>query len=83
MEKFQKIKLLNCVGGGSSAMGFWNEFMDTDAEFIGIEAGGPKIANYMQLHYLMVKNRNLHGAAQYVVQDKEGQIGSTELFLLV
>ena len=24
----------------SSFMGFWNEFMDTDAEFIGIEAGG-------------------------------------------
>ena len=23
----KKIKLLNCVGGGSSAMGFWNEFM--------------------------------------------------------
>jgi hypothetical protein len=23
-------------------MGFWNEFMDTDAEFVGIEAGGPK-----------------------------------------
>ena len=38
----QKIKLINCVGGGSSAMGFWNEFMDTDAEFIGVEAGGPK-----------------------------------------
>ena len=38
----KKIKLLNCVGGGSSAMGFWNEFMDTDAEF-GIEAGGPRI----------------------------------------
>ena len=36
------MKLLNCVGGGSSAMGFWNEFMDTDAEFVGIEAGGPK-----------------------------------------
>ena len=46
MEEFgripRRIKLLNCVGGGSSAMGFWNEFMDTDAEFIGVEAGGPK-----------------------------------------
>ena len=28
------MKLLNCVGGGSSAMGFWNEFMDTDAELV-------------------------------------------------
>ena len=23
-------------------MGFWNEFLDTDAELIGIEAGGPR-----------------------------------------
>ena len=75
----KKIKLLNCVGGGSSAMGFWNEFMDTDAEFIGIEAGGPKKS---KLHAAPLtygsKIGILHGAAQYVVQDKDGQIGSTD-----
>ena len=75
----KKIKLLNCVGGGSSAMGFWNEFMDTDAEFVGIEAGGPKNS---KLHAAPLTNGSkigiLHGAAQYVIQDKEGQIGSTE-----
>ncbi len=75
----KKIKLLNCVGGGSSAMGFWNEFMDSDAEFIGIEAGGPKNSN---LHAAPLTNGSkigiLHGAAQYVIQDKEGQIGTTE-----
>ena len=75
----KKLKLLNCVGGGSSAMGFWNEFMDTDAELIGIEAGGPKNS---KLHAAPLSNNSkigiLHGAAQYVVQDKEGQIGSTE-----
>ena len=75
----RKMKLLNCVGGGSSAMGFWNEFMDTDAEFIGIEAGGPKNS---KLHAAPLKNGSkigiLHGAAQYVVQDKEGQISPTE-----
>ena len=75
----KKIKLLNCVGGGSSAMGFWNEFMDTHVEFIGVEAGGPKNSN---LHAAPLTNRSkigiLHGAAQYVVQDKEGQIGLTE-----
>ena len=64
---------------GSSAMGFWNEFMDTDAEFIGIEAGGPKNS---KLHAAPLTNGSkigiLHGAAQYVIQDKEGQIGSTE-----
>ena len=82
-EEFGKIpkrmKLLNCVGGGSSAMGFWNEFMDTDAEFIGIEAGGPKNS---KLHAAPLTNGSkigiLHGAAQYVIQNEEGQIGSTE-----
>jgi tryptophan synthase beta chain len=75
----KKIKLLNCVGGGSSAMGFWNEFLDTDAELIGIEAGGPKNS---KLHAAPLTNGSklgiLHGAAQYVVQNTDGQIGSTE-----
>jgi tryptophan synthase beta subunit len=78
----KKMKLLNCVGGGSSAMGFWNEFMNYDkkqVEFIGIEAGGPKKS---KLHAAPLTNKSkigiLHGAAQYVIQNKEGQIGSTE-----
>ena len=74
-----KITLINCVGGGSSAAGFWNEFMDTHAKFIGVEAGGPKNS---KLHAAPLTNGSkigiLHGAAQYVIQDKEGQIGSTE-----
>ncbi len=75
----RKLKLLNCVGGGSSAMGFWNEFIDTNAELIGVEAGGPKNS---KLHAAPLSSGAkigvLHGAAQYVVQDKEGQIGTTE-----
>ena len=75
----KKLKLINCVGGGSSAAGFWNEFMNTNAEFIGVEAGGPKNS---KLHAAPLTNGSkigiLHGAAQYVIQDKEGQIGSTE-----
>ena len=82
-EEFGKIpknlKLINCVGGGSSAMGFWNEFMDTHAEFIGVEAGGPKNS---KLHAAPLTNSSkigiLHGAAQYVIQNTEGQIGETE-----
>ena len=74
-----KLKLLNCVGGGSSAMGFWNEFMDTNAELVGIEAGGPKNS---KLHAAPLTNGSkigiLHGAAQYVIQNKEGQIGKTD-----
>ena len=60
-------------------MGFWNEFMDTKVQFVGIEAGGPKNS---KLHAAPLTNKSkigiLHGAAQYVIQNKEGQIGSTE-----
>jgi len=78
----KKLKLINCVGGGSSAIGFWNSFMDYDkshVEFIGVEAGGPKGC---KLHAAPLTNNSkigiLHGAAQYVVQDKDGQISETK-----
>jgi tryptophan synthase beta subunit len=78
----KKLKLINCVGGGSSAMGFWNEFMDYDrnqVEFIGVEAGGPKNSkkHAAPLTY-GAKIGVLHGALQYVIQDSEGQIEETE-----
>jgi tryptophan synthase beta chain len=78
----QKVKLINCVGGGSSAMGFWNEFMDYNpkqVEFIGVEAGGPKNSKH---HAAPLTNNAkigiLHGAKQYVMQNKEGQISETK-----
>ena len=82
-ERFpKKLKLINCVGGGSSAYGFWNEFMDYDksqVEFIGVEAGGPKNS---KKHAAPLTNGAkigvLHGAIQYVIQDPEGQIEETE-----
>jgi len=78
----QKVKLINCIGGGSSAMGFWNEFVDYSSkqiEFIGVEAGGPKNSK----HHAAPLSSNakigiLHGAKQYVLQNKEGQISETE-----
>ena len=72
----KKIKLINCVGGGSSAYGFWSEFMDYDKkqiELIGVEAGGPKNS---KLHAAPLTNGAklgiLHGAAAYVCQNNEG-----------
>ena len=77
-----KVKLLNCVGGGSSAYGLWSEFLDYNKkqiEFIGIEAGGPKNS---KLHAAPLSNNAklgvLHGSAQYVCQNSEGQINETE-----
>ncbi len=78
----KKLKLINCVGGGSSAMGFWNEFIDynrNQVELIGVEAGGPKDS---KRHAAPLTNGAkigvLHGALQYVIQDTEGQIEETE-----
>ena len=78
----KKLKLINCVGGGSSSFGFWNEFMHYDKkqiEFIGVEAGGPKKSkrHAAPLTYGS-KIGVLHGAMQYVNQDKMGQIEETE-----
>ena len=78
----KKIKLINCVGGGSSAYGFWSEFIDYDkrqVEFIGVEAGGPKKSkkHAAPLTYGS-KIGILHGAAQYVNQNSDGQIEETE-----
>ncbi len=77
-----KIKLINCVGGGSSAYGFWSEFIDYNKkqiELIGVEAGGPKSS---RLHAAPLskgaKLGILHGAASYVCQSSEGQINKTE-----
>ncbi len=78
----KKLKLYNCVGGGSSSFGFWNEFMDYDkkqVEFIGVEAGGPRKSkkHAAPLTYGS-KIGILHGAAQYVNQNSDGQIEETE-----
>jgi tryptophan synthase beta chain len=78
----KKIKLINCVGGGSSAYGFWSDFIDfskNQIELIGVEAGGP---NKSKLHAAPLsrgaKLGILHGAAAYVCQNSEGQINETE-----
>ena len=78
----KRLKLYNCVGGGSSSFGFWNEFMDYDkkqVEFIGVEAGGPsKSKKHAAPLTYGSKIGILHGAAQYVNQNSEGQIEETE-----
>jgi len=78
----KKLKLYNCVGGGSSSYGFWSEFIDYDkrhVELIGVEAGGPfnSRKHAAPLTYGS-KIGILHGAAQYVNQNLEGQIEETE-----
>ena len=78
----KRLKLINCVGGGSSAYGFWSEFIDykkKQIELIGVEAGGPRKS---KLHAAPLtygaKLGILHGAKAYVCQSSEGQINETE-----
>ena len=73
------MKLISCVGGGSSAAGFWNEWIDHDnVELIGVEAGGPEGSS---MHAAPLTNNSplgvLHGATQYVIQDNQGEIEET------
>ena len=77
-----KLKLINCVGGGSSAYGFWSKFIDynkNQGELIGVEAGGPQKS---KLHAAPLSKNSkigvLHGAAAYCVQNSDGQINETE-----
>lgn len=68
--------LVACVGGGSNALGLFNEFMaDASVQMIGIEAAGegidtPKHAATLTQGRVGV----LHGAMSFVLQDDEGQI---------
>ena len=77
-----KLKLINCVGGGSSAYGFWSKFIDynkNQVELIGVEAGGPQKS---KLHAAPLSKNSkigvLHGAAAYCVQNADGLINETE-----
>ena len=62
--------------------GFWSEFMDYEknqVELIGVEAGGPdKSKKHAAPLTYGSKLGVLHGAMQYVNQDKMGQIEETE-----
>ena len=72
-----KLKLINCVGGGSSAAGFWNESWILVLSSSEWKLEVQKIVTSCSTTYEWVKVGILHGAA-HVIQDKEGQIGSTE-----
>ena len=64
-----------CVGGGSNAMGTFAGFTDTDAQLIGVEAGGLGIETG---HHGASVSRGvpgaLHGARSLYLQDEDGQI---------
>ena len=69
-------KVFACVGGGSNAMGIFYEFLeDADVELIGVEAAGLGLDTDKHAASLSKGTFGiLHGAAEYVLQDEDGQV---------
>ncbi len=68
--------LLACVGGGSNAMGLFNDFVnESSVRLIGVEAAGHGVETDKHAATL-TKGRVgvLHGAMSYLLQDEEGQV---------
>ncbi len=68
--------LLACVGGGSNALGLFNEFIqDPAVRLIGIEAAGDGIDTPRHAATLTQgKVGVLHGSMGYILQDEDGQV---------
>ena len=71
--------LLACVGGGSNAIGLFYAFLgDERVRMVGVEAGGKGLVPGMHAARFAGGARGmLHGAMSYVLQNEDGQIGST------
>lgn len=68
--------LIACVGGGSNAMGLFNDFInEPSVRIIGVEAAGYGTETDKHAATL-TKGRVgvLHGAMSYLLQDEEGQV---------
>lgn len=68
--------LVACVGGGSNAMGlFYNFIEDKRVKLIGVEAAGLGLNTGHHAATLCKGSIGvLHGAKEYLLQDKDGQI---------
>lgn len=74
--------IVACVGGGSNAIGIFNEFIkDKNVKLVGVEAGGYGIESGKHASRFNDKKLGrvgiIHGTKTYVLQDKYGQIHNT------
>jgi tryptophan synthase beta chain len=65
-----------CVGGGSNAIGLFNDFLDdTSVRLIGVEAAGRGVASGEHSATLSAGRPGvLHGSYSYLLQDEAGQV---------
>jgi len=68
--------VIACVGGGSNAIGMFNDFIkEEDVKLIGVEAGGKGVETNQHGATLVAGTKGmLHGNYTYIMQDKFGQI---------
>jgi len=64
--------IIACVGGGSNAIGIFDEFLSDDVALIGIEAGGTGTKHGKSLGSGTIGV--FQGSKSYVLQNKDGQI---------
>ncbi len=70
--------LIACVGGGSNAMGLFNEFLDKDIRMIGVEAGGKGIeTGEHAARFAGGSIGILQGCKTYLLQDDDGNVLDT------
>ncbi|MAG91573.1 tryptophan synthase subunit beta [Candidatus Woesearchaeota archaeon] len=82
VENRQPDLIVACVGGGSNAIGIFDEFIkDKTVRLIGVEAGGAGIKSGSHASRfsdnLLGRVGIIHGTKTYVLQDKFGQISNT------
>ena len=73
-------RIYACVGGGSNALGIFNEFMDDPVALVGVEAGGRGLDSGKHASRLCSEDASV-GVAQgyktYFLQDNDGQMKET------
>ncbi|MHC4839741.1 MAG: tryptophan synthase subunit beta [Planctomycetota bacterium] len=69
--------VIACVGGGSNAMGIFNDFRSEDVKLFGVEAAGRADEETHSAPLNSGTPGVLHGAMQYLLQSEDGQILNT------
>jgi tryptophan synthase beta chain len=67
--------IVACVGGGSNSMGMFYPFAGSDADLVGVEAGGHGLDSGEHGASLVAGTPGvIHGSRTYLLQDDEGQV---------
>lgn len=70
--------LIACVGGGSNALGLFNEFLNDDIRMIGVEAGGEGIRTGRHAARFAGGSIGVfQGCKSYLLQDDDGNVLGT------